>query len=84
MTCKDILPACFDGAYRFAGDLRSREGAVEYLKCLIVKLDVWLEVEQDIEDYLRRRDVPEAQIKNEIEEAGRLLKPWLPGSAALR
>ena len=78
MICKDMLPACFDGAYHFASDLRSREGAVEYLKCHVVKLDDWLKVQQDIQDYLRSRDVPEAQIKTEIETAGKLLEPWLP------
>jgi hypothetical protein len=78
MTCKKILPGCFDGADHFASDLLSRINAAEYLKCHLEELDAWLGVEQEIGNYLRSKNVPEAQIAMEIEKASSLIEPWLP------
>jgi len=78
--CKDILPGCFDGASRFANDLRSREGAVEYLHCHVVKITPWPEAKQEIGDYLRSKNVPEAQIVEELGKANSLLGPWMPAT----
>ena len=75
--CKDILPGCFAG-YSFAEDLRSREGAVEYLHCHVVKITPWPEAKQEIGDYLRSKNVPEAQIVEELGKANSLLGPWMP------
>ena len=76
--CKERLPDCFTDDFHFAGGLRSRAAAVDYLRCLVVNLDVWLEVEKNIRDYLRSQNVPDDQVQFEIETARRLLTPWLP------
>ncbi len=76
--CKELLSDCFTGGLHFAGDLRSRAAAVDYLRCLVVNLDVWLEVEKNIRDYLPSQNVPDDQVQFEIETARRLLTPWLP------
>ena len=76
--CKERLPDCFTDAFHFAGDLKSRAAAVDYLRCLVVNLDIWLEVEKNIRDYLRSQKVPDDQSHFEIETARRLITPWLP------
>ena len=76
--CKERLPDCFTDGFHFAGDLRSRAAAVDYLRCLVVNLDIWLEVEKNIRDYLRSQNVPYDKSHFEIETARRLLTPLLP------
>ena len=76
--CKELLPGCFNGLYNFAIDLRSRDGAVEYLHCHVVKITPWPEAKQQIGDYLRSKNVPEAQIVEELGRAHSLLGPWMP------
>jgi hypothetical protein len=78
MTCRDILPACFDSGCRFASSVEARLWALEYLQCHLKALDVWLEVRQEIPDYLRLRNMPEPQIEQEITRAQRFLAAWLP------
>jgi len=77
-VCRELLPQCFTGGFHFAGDQKSQEGAVEYLRCLVENTDVWLEAEQHIRDYLRLQNVPDNQINSEIERARERIAPWLP------
>ena len=78
MVCGEILPKCFDNEYHFASGQQVRLEAVEYLKCHLKALDAWLEVQQEIRDFLRLQGVAKSQIEKEVKKAKRFLEPWLP------
>jgi hypothetical protein len=73
MNCKDHLAGCFGPGYHFAGSTETRLNAVDYLRCNVTHLNAWLEIQQDIGDYLRNMNAPPEEIKKQIEAARALL-----------
>src|SRR5262245_30800409 len=56
ISCKNMLPSCFGGGHHFAGDRQSRMKTAEYLQCHLRKGNAWLEVQQEIREYLHSRE----------------------------
>jgi hypothetical protein len=77
MDCKEHLAGCFGPGYDFAGTPDTRLAALDYLRCNVENQNVWLEMRQDIQDYLRNMTAPENEIARQLKRAENMLSPWV-------
>jgi hypothetical protein len=90
MACQELIDACFDKPrFHFATTPETRIAAADYLRCCLQDRMRWLEVEQQIRDYLgsartglaggaAEQKLLEKTIDEKIDRARSLLRLWMP------